>query len=551
MMKVVQAILWLCAVASLVVPASAQKKGIHEDTRKGFRMKLPEKWNTVPVQIDEKWIVAKFQSNRTYETKQTTVYSGAPHRPVILVIEFDNEARKLRVEEEQRGDTTYVNKNTPFRDYKDYVKRNAEAGYYIDKEEESKEAGVRCVKYQVRIEKNADTRKRFLTWVFYGEKGELAVECEVSEDNFEKIEPMMLAALKSFQLIPRTTVEATAAITGSEGGDTMWTTDRRKWRELSVEDRQRRRKRIEAERLEKSQKDLLAGWTAKRTKHYLVLSHADAKYTARIVEAIETYRTWLEQEFDSVSDEYVMHGVIRICADLSEAQLYTKASGNEDSFNPDNREVVTYQDKSEGNAGVSWGRLFVGMFAQYIYDKDALLYSYMPGWSRAGLYNYVRSAKIKGGKLTFEPEDNENNYIREVERAGEFAALKELMGPKLDGEMKTDTDTERAQALRWVAQTSRLMRWILGPGTKFPEMKDFVVDYMKRIIVIAEELDETQRNTRADANSEEEELKRTQDRKTYWTRVRTEILTRIDADKKWSEETWSTLQKAFHEFLKK
>ncbi len=551
MMKAVHAVLGLCALASLAVPAAAQKQGIHEDTKKGFRIKVPEKWTTIPVQIDEKWIVAKFLSNRSYETKTRDATGGGEHKPTIYVIEFDDEARKLKVEEERRGDTTYVAKNRPYRDYKDYLKRNVGEGWYIDKEESTTEAGVPCTKFQVRIEKSANMKRRLITWLFRGEKGEMAVECDVLEDHFEKLEPQMLAALKSFKLIPRTTVEATAAVTGENGADTMWVTDRSKWKELPVEERQRRRKKIEEERMAKSQKDLLPGWTAKRTKHYLVLSHADAKYTKNIIDAVEAYRSWMEENFDVVSDEYVMHGIIRICADIDEASAYADTSSNSDSYNSDDREVVTWQDKSEGNAGIDWSRLFRGMFAQYIYDKDALLYNYLPTWMRTGLLGYVGGSRIKLGKLVNEPTDRENNYIREVERAGAFAALKELMGTKLEGEMRTTTDAERAAYWQWVAQTSRLVRYMYGPGAKTPQLKDFVVKYMKGTIALAEGMDAERRQGRAAATTEEEEKANNDEDRNYWKRRHTEILEQLTKDLGWDEATWTSIQKAFHEYLKK
>lgn len=551
MMKAVHVVLGLCAIASLCIPAAAQKQGYHQDSKKGFQIKVPEKWTTIPVKIDEKWIVAKFLSNRSYEVKARDAEDSGSHKPEILVIEFDDEARKLKVEEEQRGDTTYIAKNAPYRDYQDYLKRNVGEGWYIDKEEAGTEAGVPCTKYSVRIEKGSRMKRRIVTWLFRAEKGEMAVHCEVLEDHFEKLEPMMLAALKSFKLIPRTAVEATAAITGEAGGDSMWVTDRSKWKELSVEDRQRRRKRIEEERMAKSQKDLLPGWTAKRTKHYLVLSHADAKYTKSVIEAVEAYRTWLESEYDSVSDEYVMHGVIRICADLDEARSYSRGSNNRDSFNPDNREVISWQDKSEGNAGVDWSRLFAGMFDQYIYDKDPLLYNYLPIWIHQGLHGYVGSAKMKSGKLVNEPDTEESNRIREVERAGKFAALKELMGAKLEGDVKTSTEAEQLAYSQWIAQNNRLLRYIYGPGAKTPQLKDFVLKYMKGTMAIAEGMDAERRQPRSAATTEEEERARNEEDANYWRRRRTEILEQLNKDLGWDDATWASIEKAFHEYLKK
>lgn len=531
----------LVLAAGLTAPVIGQK-GLYEDEKRGYRMKLPDKWTIVPVQIDEKWIVGKFLSNRSYESKSRDSYGE--HKPLLQVIWFSDEARKLRVEEEKKGDTTYIAKNVPYRDYKDYLKRNLSEGFYIDKEIEDTEAGAPCTKFQVKIEKNASMKKRLTTWVFRGDDGELAVEFEVLEDHYQKLEPMILAGLRSFKLIPRTSVVA-GPTTGS-GGDLvadMWTKNRPEWRRLSAKERENRRKQIEEQRMVKMQQDLPAGWTVKRTKRYLVLSHGDAKYTARLVEAAEAFRAWLESEFDSVSDEYVMQGVIRVCADWDEARAYVKGSGNYDSFNADDREVVSYQDKGEGNSGSGWGRLFAGLMDQYLYDKDSLLYTNLPSWIHTALYAYVTTAKVKGGKLVMEPDDWENEAIREAERADAFMAPKEIMGEKAE-----DKDTKR----EFWAQATRLLRFIVGPGQKRSELKDFLVTYMKGTIQAAEEIDKAGGNRiSTDAKTEEEEERQAKDRAQYWKKRRMAVMEKIDKQLNWSEETWAGLQKSFHAYLKK
>lgn len=531
----------------LVGPVLAQKAGIHQDTKRGFALKIPEKWTTVPVQIDEKWIVAKFLCNRSYETKSRDFTDYGEHKPVLQVIEFSDEARKLRVNEEQRGDTTYISKNVPYRDYKDYLKRNLSEGFYVDKEVAGTEAGVACTKFSVKIEKGAQMKRRLTTWVFRAEGGEFAVECEVLEDHYEKLEPMVLAALKSFKLIPRTTAATEAAVTGGKGGDAMWTKDREQWRKLTKEDRQGRRKRIEEDRMGKMQKELPAGWTAKRTKHYLVLSHADQKFTTRLVEAAEAYRTWLESSFDGVSDEYVMQGIIRVCADSDEAQAYVKGSNNYDSFNADDREVVTYQDKGEGNAGTDWGRLFSGMMDQYLYDKDSLLYTNLPTWLHSALYAYVSAAKMRGGKLVLEADDYENDEIRDAGRTDAFLGLKEIMGTKAE-----EREAGKAPPRSFWAQATRWLRFIVGPGQKKPELKDFLVRYMQSTITAAAALEaDRMSGVRGAANTEEEEEQRAKENKDFWKRRRIEVMARITTELGWSDSSWLSLEKDFHEFMKK
>jgi hypothetical protein len=158
---------------------------------------------------------------------------------------------------------------------------------------------------------------------------------------------------------------------------------------------------------------------------------------------------------------------------------------------------------------------------------------------------------MKSGKLVNEPDDEENNRIREVERAGAFAALKDLMGDKLEGEMKTSTEADRNAYFQWLAQTNRLVRYMYGPGAKNPHLKDFVLNYMRGTMAIAEGMDAERRQGRAAATTEEEEKANNDEDKNYWKRRRSEILEKLNKDLGWDDATWASIQKGFHDYLKK
>ena len=542
----------LVLLASLAASALAQK-GQYEDLKRGYRLKVPDKWTLVPVQIDEQWIVAKFLSNKSYEAKaRDLTEGGASHKPFVQVIWFSDEARKLRVNEETRGETTYISKNAPYRDYKDYLKRNLSEGYFFDGETEETEAGVACTKFQVKIDKNSSMRRRLVTWIFRTDDGELAVECEVLEDHYQKLEPMVLATLRSFKLIPKDAT-STGPVTGGAGtgagpgGGDLWKHDRPEWRKLSTRERQVRRKQIEEARIQEYLKDVPKGWEVSRTKRYLVLSHADKKFTKRLVDAAEAYREWLEATFDSVSDEYVMQGVIRVCADRDEAGAYVRGSGNFDSYNSDNREVVFFQDKSAGNTGDYYGRLFIGLLDQYMYDKDPLLYTDLPLFMHWALYQYVASAKVKGKKLILESDTDEDNTIRELERKNGFWPLKELMGPRIEDVEKREEFEE------FYGQSARLLRFIVdGPGQKEAQFKGFMQSYMINVIAEAEALEAVRRDTvRETATTEAEEEQQAKDRSQYWKKRRIDVLKKVNEKLGWTDEVWAGLEKSFHEYLRK
>ncbi|MHC4077762.1 MAG: hypothetical protein ACYST0_04870, partial [Planctomycetota bacterium] len=79
----------LVLAAALLPAQGAFKRGFYEDPAKGFKVKVPTKWGQVPTQVDEKWIVAQFQSNKEYEGHHKLDDSW-PHKPLMRVIMFDH-----------------------------------------------------------------------------------------------------------------------------------------------------------------------------------------------------------------------------------------------------------------------------------------------------------------------------------------------------------------------------------------------------------------------------------------------------------------------------
>ena len=122
-------ILVLCALAGLV-PAQGLKNGWHEDTKTGYKIKIPEKWECVPIAVDEKWIVAKYLADRPVSGKKGESI-GYELKPQMRVIVFSDEARKFKPAEVKADSRTLTNlrmAETPYKDYKDYMKRNGQDG---------------------------------------------------------------------------------------------------------------------------------------------------------------------------------------------------------------------------------------------------------------------------------------------------------------------------------------------------------------------------------------------------------------------------------------
>lgn len=535
------------AVVTLVLASAlpAQiKAGVYEDKKNGFKIRVPDKWSQVPISIDEKWIVARFLCPRTYETKSRDFTDYGEHKPVLTVIVFSNEARKAKpVEVERKGGTTYLkDRFEPYRDYKDYLKRNLSEGFYFDAETPGKVNGVDVTKYSVKIEKNAETKRRLYTWVFKASDGDYAAEFEVLEDHAKAFEGTFNNCLASFRFVPKV-LDASANDPRLEAP--MWTRDRDAWRKLPAKERMAKRKEIEAARQAAMQKSLPPGWKAERTKNYLVLTHADAKFTARVVEAIQACRNWLDETFGELSDEYVMQGVVRICANYDEARAYLKTSSDWGSYSPEDREVVFYQDKGDGNAGLGFGLLFAGLLDQYLDDKDSLLLSYMPSWLHGGLYQYIGTAKIRGGKLVFEPSDWEREMMRDAVRKGQIASMQQILGAQ-------NESLKQEKVREFYYQAAQMVRFFFGAGGSVPRFESFVLRYAQAVIPAAQAViaADEKRDSR-EANTEEEEERRAKERAQYWPKRRAAVLGRIhDEVLKLATSEWDTANAVWLAYVK-
>jgi hypothetical protein len=520
------------------------KGGWHEDTRNGYKVKIPDKWESVPIGVDEKWIVAKYLGDRALTTKRSDM-GYAEMKPQLRVIVFSDEARKfkpaeVKVDDKSDGRTIADLKNAeiPYKDYKDYIKRNGQdGGFHFSNEKEAKIAGLPCVQYEIKFEKLTVPR-RVVAWVFRGDAADYAVEFEVLEDHWDKYGPIFTSALQSFKFIKRdaATVGATGGTTGSsrpEVGDSTKPEKRTAWKSLTAKERADRRKSTEESRFRKVKDTLPPGWTAQMTPYFLVVSHADQKFTDKVVENIAACRGWLDKTFGALNDEYVMRGVIRICANEDEARAYMKGSG--DSWNPDSREIVAYKS-SYGGTRLGFDRVYVGMLNQYLSDKDPLISMYSPMWINYGLDAAISAAVAEGKTLKLQPDEWEATMLREASKSAARPTARQLM------EASMDKFFEGQGAMVYSA---RLVRYL--HATK----KDFLLNYLKAVVAAGEELNKLDKTDKKDATTEEEEEAQVKERREAAKKRAAELIQKVHAQAcNWSEKEWQALETGFAASLK-
>ncbi|MCA9321141.1 MAG: hypothetical protein KDB53_10415 [Planctomycetes bacterium] len=530
----------ICCMGRLV----AGQSGYHVDEERGFKLKPPAKWDQIPVDPSEKWIVTKYLSNRAF-ISNTGLFSFE-HRPYLRVIVFPDEAvKKSGLDVSVSGNSIFVGFNNPHKDYRDYLK-NTRKGFYFSKEETGKNRGLDYEEYEARFEHDS-ANYRLVCWVFRAADAAFAVEFEILDEHFDKLYPLARSALRSFRFIERRG-QLVAGTTESPGGpkkldddDLAEMGDRDKWRELSAAERKKRRQAVEDRVITRFVDTAPDDWIVKKSKNCVVISHADEKYTQSVVEAADACRSFLDKHLSDLSDEYVTRSVIRLCRDYPEYRAYLDGgSGFSIAANTNVREVVLYKDLSGGKrSGLGW--LFDRLTSDYLRDKDRLLAFGIPEWMSSGLSSTMSSAKPKGRSIELEPDTWENDAVRDLVRQGKTKSAKDLMTMTSKEFYGDYTDHSYL--------STRLVRYILTTGARRAPFKGFLLEYLAAVIEATEEVDAaTEAKAPAAAKTaqteEEEEAQYKQARQNDGKRQK-DILALIESKLGWSSREWAAVEKAY------
>ncbi len=155
----------LAALAAAIPPA--QSGGLHKDEELGFQIQVPKDWKAVPLAAGERWMVAKYLSNREYQTKKEWGYLHTPEMRVILFPAEVVKDRGPKVKKKEDGTAISVRFKSDYVDYKSYIEKNSYGGYFFDKEEETTVNGIPATCYEIKFEKLTVPR-RAVAWVFKG-----------------------------------------------------------------------------------------------------------------------------------------------------------------------------------------------------------------------------------------------------------------------------------------------------------------------------------------------------------------------------------------------
>lgn len=517
----------------------------HQDARLGFKVATPKAWSGVPTKVDERWIVAKFVSDKSYFWTEKGGGWTSEHKPDMTMIAFVSEAIKerARVQKEKDKDGTlhvYIELDSPYKDYKDYMtRRYTGGGWYVAKEEETKVGDIGATCYEIKVEKmSMDGPKRILTWVYHLPDVDLAVQFECLEEAWPKLEGEMRRCFKSFKAVKRSGEGLVAPTTG-EFKFSVLDLDKK-----TPEERKQWRQEAEKRTHEKAQKNLPEGWTAKQMGHFLVISHADERFTKAVVERAEAAWGWLDATFPFVGEkEYVRSPVLRICRDEPEYRSFYK--GSDWSWN--NVEITTYDDKG---GKTSWQMESVNREIKNLWfeDRDRDLYFAMPSWLSMGLDHLIGMASVKQGQLFFATDYWNQGELKQAVREGKLLSPREIMA--MDSEHFWDDFLNSRQGAALVGFLAT------GPASKAKQTKDVLSDYLKSLKAVTQQLKQEdekagkQKGEKAPTTEEEEDAYFKNQRQRFkgdQKRILDMTLERAFAG--WSSDDWKKFEELYQKSI--
>lgn len=509
--------------------------GPHEDEKIGFKMTTPKKWNQIPIQNDERWIVGRYQSNKANQFTDDTFGYTYNFKPKLTIIAFTGESMETDIdididedeEDEGRTISTTLRLENPYKDYEEYMSKTYRGGgWYIDSEEKTEVRGVSVTKYSIKVERSSRLGPmRLTTWVYHLGHADVAVQFECLEGAYKKLSKEFEARFKSFKTIERTK----ASNASTQGLREIFNSGK------TPEDRKKVRLSIEKEQHQKALDNLPEEWTVDETDRFLVLSHVKKKDAKDVVKQVDLMFTWLEENFSFVGEgEYVRRPIIRICKNSEEMGMFMSGSG----WSFTNIEILTCKDNSQFK-DFYLGQINDRSFEFWFYERDRELYSRIPAWFRYGMDSMLHTAEVKGNKLVFKPDNWEKTGLRDALKNDTITLPSEMF-------QMTSSDFSGKQTL-WREFGAFVRYLMVGKGAKSKLTKGLAEEYLGHLKDILEEEDAADDFDDDDEDdgpvTEEEEDEAFKNKQNSWKEraeaIANEVYIRTFSD--WTQKDWDKL----------
>ena len=474
----------LLAGLALVAPSATDANEQHgtytKNKRWGFEIRAPKKWASRVVPLDERWIAGKWFPDYSLKTRNE-LKEIVSIKPDLWVIGFPHEREKNRRTETKLDEhTTLITIRNPYKDYKDFVKRESWAstgggGWYYAKEESIEHDGYKVDVYEIKVEKLVRAPMRVVTWVYHCDDVDFAIQLRILEEHYAPNKRVIDGVMKSFRQIARTEPfpkDEEPNIKVRLGTDKP---ERTKTLEEITAERNRKVEQRIARELEHLPKD----WRARTTKHFVILGPKDKRYTMPMTYVgnfAEDLRKYLEKHFKDLGPQEVPRGLIRIFKSTADEQAYRQ--GTRGWWTDEVGEItMTYSAERSLLSEFSW--VANRLTDQYFHIKNENLRWGMPGWIRTGIWGHIAWARpSKRKKMVLAPVPHDIIEIRRLLAADGELKLKDLMTVSGD-----EVDSAHH------AQARSVVYWLLGRGNK-GKVKGSMMRYLQSLEDIIKEEDE-------------------------------------------------------------
>ena len=439
----------LFAVLACALPLAAQK-GIAEP-RVSLEFKPPKGWTELPGHVDRGASIRLFAAPRALSGKAENT-----HTPILRVMFFASggDASKDVVDGLPRM--------TPFRSLEDFAVRGL--GVKDAKKEQDKAGGLTITRIT-----GTHGDFSFHGAVFATSDGESALCFDCLTNQYDKLKKEFDATIGSATPLARVAAVPVSA---------PWDTDK-EWATKDAPTRNGARKAWITAVVDAAMKDAGTAFKPSKSKHWSVLSAADAGFTKKAVAAAEVMRAWMTQKLPDLVKDAPQPAVLRIFGSMDHYNAYLTTVTATRDYDQKRRELHFVNDPDNGGSG-GYGMLFRAVMWHAFDDLDDGILPAMPRWFDNGIWEFLRSSQCDGKKVEFTQSDVEKGRMAYYgQNKQEVPATWHLIQEAIQ---KSPEDGKNEDVWGYTPDCARMVRWwILHDGGKAFEKPSLFVDYVRAV----------------------------------------------------------------------
>jgi hypothetical protein len=321
-----------------------------------------------------------------------------------------------------------------------------------------------------------------------------------------------------------------------------------KWRDSK---RLERRKSLEKE-LAHFRANLPKGWREVKSKNFFCFTHADEKYTRRVLDQAEGMRAWAEKTFGSLGTGEISPLVIRICENGTEEGSFRATTGGMGRFSWGGGIHYTTNQERIGGDLYALGDMNSWILYNYIEDRNADVSWAVPSWMRSGLWGLTTTGVLAKGRFDFRPGGSELADVRMAVKARTLLGARDILEGNEEAFAKVQGD---------YYQCAAFARFLMdGPGATDKRTKGKILEILRVSGEIRREerlKDREDSKARAEAGeaekrpeTEEEEEAMAKARSEKWKAEEREYRRKVleRAFPGWTDADWTSLDRTWRAF---